>query len=93
MTHRTVLVVSEYANLKFLDETFIQKSKIISLLKQYKRALAWLISGLAMAFKFKDSSGTYTVTGVRGVIDQSHIFQAMKTKLRSQVREINTPLH
>ncbi|MCC5643245.1 hypothetical protein LC607_09875 [Nostoc sp. CHAB 5824] len=29
--------------------TFIQKSKMISLLKQYKRALAWFISGLVMA--------------------------------------------
>ncbi|MDZ8224681.1 hypothetical protein [Nostoc sp. ChiVER01] len=27
----------------------IQKSKMISLLKQYKRALAWFISGLVMA--------------------------------------------
>ncbi|BBD68647.1 hypothetical protein NIES4072_40380 [Nostoc commune NIES-4072] len=29
--------------------TLIQKSKMISLLKQYKRALAWFISGLVMA--------------------------------------------
>ncbi|MCC5624929.1 hypothetical protein [Nostoc sp. CHAB 5715] len=29
--------------------TFIQKSQIISLLKQYKLALAWFISGLVMA--------------------------------------------
>ncbi|MEH1842303.1 MAG: hypothetical protein V7L20_27125 [Nostoc sp.] len=29
--------------------TFIQKSKMISLLKQYKRALVWFISGLVMA--------------------------------------------
>lgn len=29
--------------------TFVQKSKMISLLKQYKRALAWFISGLVMA--------------------------------------------
>jgi len=29
--------------------SLIQKSKMISLLKQYKRALAWFISGLVMA--------------------------------------------
>ncbi|MEH2464988.1 hypothetical protein [Nostoc sp.] len=29
--------------------TLIQKSKIVSLLKQYKRALAWFISGLVLA--------------------------------------------
>ena len=29
--------------------TLIQKSKMISFLKQYKRALAWFISGLVMA--------------------------------------------
>ena len=29
--------------------TFVQKSKMISLLKQYKRALVWFISGLVMA--------------------------------------------
>ncbi|WP_229549166.1 hypothetical protein [Nostoc sp. CHAB 5836] len=29
--------------------TFIQKSKMISLLKQYKRVFAWFLSGLVMA--------------------------------------------
>ncbi len=29
--------------------TLIQKSKMISILKQYKRALVWFISGLVMA--------------------------------------------
>ena len=29
--------------------TLIQKSKIVSVMKQYKRALAWFISGLVLA--------------------------------------------
>ncbi|MEH2004818.1 alkaline phosphatase [Nostoc sp.] len=33
--------------------------------------------------KFTDSSGTYSAPGVRGVVDQSHIFQAMKTAIVS----------
>lgn len=36
---------------------------------------------LGQGYQFTDSSGTYTVPGVRGVVDQSHIFQAMKTAL------------
>jgi alkaline phosphatase len=36
---------------------------------------------LGQGYQFTDSSGTYTVPGIRGVIDQSHIFQAMKTAL------------
>jgi alkaline phosphatase len=36
---------------------------------------------LGQGYQFTDSSGTYTVPGVRGVVDQSQIFQAMKTAL------------
>ncbi|MGJ5634361.1 hypothetical protein [Nostoc sp. CALU 1950] len=36
---------------------------------------------LGQGFQITDSSGTYTVPGVRGVVDQSHIFQAMKTAI------------
>ncbi|WP_225225933.1 alkaline phosphatase [Komarekiella delphini-convector] len=38
---------------------------------------------LGQDVKFTDSSGTYSAPGVRGVVDQSHIFQAMKTALTS----------
>ncbi|MBE9209238.1 alkaline phosphatase [Nostoc sp. LEGE 06077] len=36
---------------------------------------------LGQNVEFTDSSGTYTAPGVRGVVDQSHIFQAMKAAL------------
>ena len=40
---------------------------------------------LGKEVKFKDSSNTtYSAPAVRGVLDQSHIFQAMKTALTSQ---------
>jgi alkaline phosphatase len=38
---------------------------------------------LGKNYQFTDSSGTYTVPGIRGVVDQSQIFQAMKTALTS----------
>ncbi|WP_193198143.1 alkaline phosphatase [Nostoc sp. MG11] len=38
---------------------------------------------LGQDVKFTDSSGTYSAPGIRGVVDQSHIFQAMKTALTS----------
>ncbi len=40
---------------------------------------------LGQGFQMTDSSGTYSVPGVRGVVDQSQIFQAMKTALTSVV--------
>ncbi|MBH8577403.1 alkaline phosphatase [Nostocaceae cyanobacterium CENA369] len=36
---------------------------------------------LGQNVQFTDSSGTYTAPGVRGVVDQSHLFQTMKTAL------------
>lgn len=38
---------------------------------------------LGQGFQITDSSGTYNVPGVRGVVDQSQIFQTMKTALTS----------
>lgn len=38
---------------------------------------------LGQGFQMTDSSGTYNVPGIRGVMDQSQIFQAMKTALTS----------
>ncbi|MCC5607697.1 alkaline phosphatase [Nostoc sp. CHAB 5834] len=43
-----------------------------------------LTRSLGQGFQIKDSSGTYTVPGVRGVVDQSHIFQAMKTAITNK---------
>lgn len=43
-----------------------------------------LTRSLGQGFQIKDSSGTYNVPGVRGVVDQSHIFQAMKTAIASK---------
>ncbi|QLE56031.1 alkaline phosphatase [Nostoc sp. TCL26-01] len=40
-----------------------------------------IIKYLGKNIEFQDSSGTYTAPGVRSVIDQSHIFQAMKAAL------------
>ncbi|WP_051039221.1 alkaline phosphatase [Nostoc sp. PCC 7524] len=36
---------------------------------------------LGQKVQFTDSSGTYTAPGIRGLLDQSHIFQAMKAAL------------
>ncbi|MBD2362208.1 alkaline phosphatase [Anabaena minutissima FACHB-250] len=36
---------------------------------------------LGQGFQMTDSSGTYSVPGIRGVVDQSQIFQAMNTAL------------
>jgi alkaline phosphatase len=40
-----------------------------------------LTRSFGQKLEFTDSSGTYTAPGVRGVVDQSHIFQAMKTAI------------
>ncbi|MEH2064682.1 MAG: alkaline phosphatase [Nostoc sp.] len=40
-----------------------------------------LTRSFGQKLQFTDSSGTYTAPGVRGVVDQSHIFQAMKTAI------------
>ncbi|MHC5717490.1 MAG: alkaline phosphatase [Nostoc sp.] len=42
-----------------------------------------LTRSFGQKLQFTDSSGTYTAPGVRGVVDQSHIFQAMKTAIVS----------
>jgi alkaline phosphatase len=42
-----------------------------------------LTRSLGQDVKFTDSSGTYSAPGIRGVVDQSHIFQTMKTALTS----------
>ncbi|MEH2414900.1 alkaline phosphatase [Nostoc sp.] len=42
-----------------------------------------LTRSFGQKLKFTDSSGTYSAPGVRGVVDQSHIFQAMKTAIVS----------
>ena len=42
-----------------------------------------LTQSFGQKLKFTDSSGTYSAPGVRGVVDQSHIFQAMKTAIVS----------
>ncbi|MEH1931423.1 alkaline phosphatase [Nostoc sp.] len=42
-----------------------------------------LTRSFGQKLQFTDSSGTYSAPGVRGVVDQSHIFQAMKTAIVS----------
>ncbi|MEH2360274.1 alkaline phosphatase [Nostoc sp.] len=42
-----------------------------------------LTRSFGQKLQFTDSSGTYSAPGVRGVVDQSHIFQAMKTVIVS----------
>ncbi|WP_040630758.1 alkaline phosphatase [Fortiea contorta] len=42
-----------------------------------------LTTYLGQSYQFTDSSGTYTVPGIRGIVDQSQIFQAMKAALTS----------
>ncbi|MEH2442141.1 alkaline phosphatase [Nostoc sp.] len=40
-----------------------------------------LTRSFGQKLEFTDSSGTYSAPGVRGVVDQSHIFQAMKSAI------------
>ncbi|MEH1909941.1 MAG: alkaline phosphatase [Nostoc sp.] len=42
-----------------------------------------LTRSFGQKLQFTDSSGTYSAPGVRGVVDQSHLFQAMKTAIVS----------
>ncbi|MBW4668979.1 MAG: alkaline phosphatase [Cyanomargarita calcarea GSE-NOS-MK-12-04C] len=55
-------------------------SRLVPVYYQGKSSEA-LTRYLGQGYQFTDSSGTYTVPGVRGVVDQSQIFQAMKTAL------------
>lgn len=52
----------------------------------YQGAFSSTLTGsFGKGFKMKDSSGAYSVPGVQGAIDQSHIFQTMKTALTEKI--------